>query len=365
MTNDVNGKRVLMRVDFNVPLEGGRVVDDFRIAVTLPTIKGFLAGGAQLLLATHLEQDKEIPHLEAVHKVVEDLLGEPVRFLPGLVGEPYDLEERVVLFDNLRLNPGEKANDLEFARLLASWGELYINEAFSVSHRPHASIVSVPRFLPSGFGSLFQREVNNLSKAFDPLHPFLLILGGKKFDTKTPLLENLIKTADVVFIGGSIGNSFMAARGLRVGRSRVEPISLPKEILWGKKIVLSEDVVVEREKKVLKPEEVTDNDIIYDVGPQTVEALLAVAKTSSFILWNGTLGWCEGGYDAGTLALMAGLGWVQAYRIAGGGDTVAAIHKSRLEGNFNFISTGGGAMLEFLAEGTLPGIEAVRESGAH
>ncbi|MBI2112924.1 phosphoglycerate kinase, partial [Candidatus Woesearchaeota archaeon] len=335
-----------MRVDFNVPLKDGEIVDDFRIRETLPTIRRFLKAQNKIFLITHLELSGKTPRLDAVHRALERLLRTKVRFLRGEI--PYmreDIRERVVLFDNIRLNNGEKTNDLKFAHRLASCGDVYVNEAFSASHRKHASIVRLPIFLPHEAGPLFQKEVKNLSKFFKPKHPFLLILGGKKFETKEPLIRRFLKTADAVFVGGAIANTFLAQRGVSVGKSKIENVKIPKQILWSPKIILPEDWV---EK----------GGVIYDAGPKTVKILGELAKNAKFILWNGTLGICEKGFEYGTKTFAKELGKSRAYKVVGGGDTVAAIRKFKAEKNFDFISTGGGAMLEFLAKGTLPGIEA-------
>lgn len=344
---NLDKKKVLLRVDFNVPLKNGEVADDFRIRVATPTIKKILSAGSQIFLITHLEADDKISHLDAVHKTLEKLLGIKVDFARGSIAAwPKNFAERVVLFDNIRLNPGEKQNDLKFARRLAAWGDYYINEAFSASHRRHASIVGLPKLLPYESGQLFKNEVKSLSLFFKPKHPFLLVIGGKKFETKEPLIARFLKSADAIFIGGALANTFLACRGVDVGRSKTEDVKIPDSILWSNKILLPKDWV-------------SKNDVIYDAGPKTVRALGDLATRAKFILWNGTLGLCEKGFDMGTRELAKALGKSKAYKVVGGGDTVAAIRKMKLEKNFDFISTGGGAMLEFLAKGTLPGIAAL------
>lgn len=342
-------KRILLRVDFNVPLKGGKVADDFRIRQTIPTIKKFLRVGNQVFLITHLAIDDKTPHLDAVHKALEGLLGIKIGFARGtLLSAPKNFSERVVFFDNIRLNPGEKKNDLKFARRLAAWGDFYVNEAFSASHRKHASIVGVPKLLPHDSGPLFKKEVKELSRFFKPAHPFLLIIGGKKFETKEPLIKRFLNGADAIFIGGAIGNTFLARRGAAVGKSKVEKVKISKSILRSPKIILPEDWIM-------------DHGIIYDAGPKTIKTLARMSRDAKFILWNGTLGVCEKGFDRGTRDLAKALSKSKAYKVVGGGDTVAAIRKMKLEKNFDFISTGGGAMLEFLAKGTLPGIEALKK----
>ena len=338
-------KRALLRVDFNFPFE-------YRVLETLPTIKKVLKGGDTVVLMTHLEKNGQVPHLDA-------LAGFLRKFFPSLIfvrGRitrcPPDFfkkqTSRVFLLDNLRLNRGEAANDLGFAKALASWGDYYINDAFAASHREHASIVSLARLLPRETGLLMKKEIENLSKFFKPSRPFLFILGGKKFATKEPLIAKFLKTADAIFIGGAVANTFLAKRGVSVGKSKVEYVKIPKQILWSPKIILPEDWV---EK----------GGVIYDAGPKTAKALAELSKSAKFVLWNGTLGLCEKGFEDGTKSLAKELGKSKAFRVVGGGDTVAAVRKFKLEKNFDFISTGGGAMLEFLAKGTLPGIEALKK----
>ncbi len=346
----LKNKKVLLRADFNVPIAHGRVADDFRIRATVPTIKKILSEGAKIFLISHLEESGKIPHLDAVYKKLKTLLKSDVKFWRGKLDKfPKNTEGRIVLLDNIRLNPGEKKNDPKFAERLASIGDIFINDAFSDSHRRHASIVGIPKFLTSFLGDLFHKEINMLSRAFRPPHPFLLIVAGNKFETKEPLLNKFLKIADHVFIGGALANTFLRQRGFDIGKSETEKIKIPKNILWHKKILLPVDYI---EK----------NNIIYDAGPKTIKILNNIAQKSKFILWNGTLGLCEKGFNSGTRELAKSLGKSKAYKIVGGGDTVAAIRKFKLEKNFNFVSTGGGAMLEFLATGTLPGIDAIKNS---
>jgi 3-phosphoglycerate kinase len=365
----LRGKRILVRVDFNVPLDFARdkpfgsVVDDFRIRAHIPTIKSLLKDRNKVVIVTHLQIDDKIPHLDSVHKKLEKLLGRNVRFVRGKIEKAHSYNDSVILLDNVRLDKGEQKNNVLYAKKLSSWGDFYINDAFSASHRKHASVVGIPNFLPSGMGSLMEREVSELSRAFKPLHPFLVVLGGKKFSTKEPLVDRFLKTADTIFIGGSLANTFLSQRGIRPGKSSIEKEKLPKNILMHEKIMLPEDVIVLRGKKKVPAElnEISSTDYVYDAGPKTVKKLAKFAKEAKFIVWNGTLGFCERGFTEGTQKFGKSLSNSKAYRIAGGGDTVAAIRQLKLERNFDFISTGGGAMLEFLAKGTLPGIDALKK----
>lgn len=365
---NLKNKRVILRVDFNVPIARGKIADDFRIKSTMPSIKYYLRQGAKVLLVMHLETDDKEPHLDIIAKYLERAFKTKIRFIKEQIpappaGGPQDFPEDIWLFDNIRLNPGEKNNDAKFAKRLSRWGDYYVNEAFSASHREHASIVSLPKYLPHEAGPLFKKEVAELSKFFKPAHPFLFILGGKKFETKEPLVSKFLKSADAIFIGGALGNTFLAKRGVNVGASKVENIKIPDKILWNDKILLPGDAVVWRngKKKAVSLGEIEKKDLIYDAGPETAKVLGGLAKNAKFVLWNGTLGFCESGFDFGTRELARALGRSKAYKVVGGGDTVAAIRQMKLEKNFDFISTGGGAMLEFLAKGTLPGIEALKK----
>ncbi|HEY4521628.1 MAG TPA: phosphoglycerate kinase [Candidatus Paceibacterota bacterium] len=324
-------KKVLLRVDFNVSMKNGKIADPFRILSHIPTIKYYLKKNYQVVLISHLEQNGKIPYFGLVRKFLEKKLG----------------KGNYTLLENLRLNSGEKKNDLDFAKKLASFGDIFINDAFGVSHRKHASIVGIPKFLPSHLGPLFKKEIKELSKAFKPRHPFLLAVAGNKFETKEPLISKFLNKADYIFVGGVLANTFLKQRGNDVGKSLVENIKIPKNILWNKKIILPADFDIKNGK-------------IYDSGLATAKILENLAKKSKFILWNGTFGICEKSFDFGTKSFAEALGRSKAYKIAGGGDTVTAIHKFGLQKNFDFISTGGGAMLEFLATGTLPGIDAIK-----
>ncbi|MDO8523277.1 MAG: phosphoglycerate kinase [bacterium] len=357
---NLKNKRVILRVDFNFPFE-------YRVQRTLPTIKTLLKKGAKVVLITHAEQEGQNPSLNALYKHLK-IYFPRIIFVKGKIFEmPADFFQKskanIALLDNLRLQKGEKENNLVFSHTLASWGNYYINDAFAASHREHSSIISLPKYLPHEAGPLLKKEIAELSKFFKPRHPFLFILGGKKFETKEPLVKKFLKHADAVFVGGALGNTFLALRGTSIGASKVESIKIPNKILWNNKILLPEDAIALRngKKKIISLKEIEKKDLIYDAGPKTVKVLGELAKNAKFVLWNGTLGFCENGFDFGTRRLAQDLGKSKAYRVVGGGDTVAAIRQMKLEKNFDFISTGGGAMLEFLAKGTLPGIEALKK----
>ena len=367
----LSGVKALVRVDFNVSIENGTVVDDTRIRAALPTIDLLRTKGAKVILVSHLESsDGGNPSLQPVANYMKDKLGISVMFVRNIRTANDLIENSLIngqcmLLENLRQFPGEKANDQGFARELASLGDLYVNDAFSVSHREHASIVSVPKFLPSYAGLQLEKEIANLSKVFDPAHPFLFILGGAKFETKLPLLAKFMGLADTVFVGGALANDFYRAKGYETGTSLLSKGNLDlAPFLASPKLMLPADVIDEN-KAVKKPEALGAADMIMDAGPQTVAALQDKINTSKFILWNGPLGMYEEGYRQPTLDLAKMIGEATLHgveTIVGGGDTLAAITELGIDDEFSFVSTGGGAMLDFLAKGTLPGIEALNAS---
>jgi phosphoglycerate kinase len=361
----LSGKKVLVRVDWNVPLEKGIVSDDFRIRTTLPTIEYLRAQGAKIIIASHLEginSKEDLPSMRPVFEHAKTLL--PLAFEGDGDGNG---DADVLLLENLRLNPGEKANSEEFAQELASKADIYLNEAFSVSHREHASIVKLPRLLPGFVGLQFQKEVQNLSLAFYPKKPFLFILAGAKFDTKMPLIEKFVRLADKVFVGGALAHNFFKEQGREIGKSLVDPGEFGLNKLPSDKIILPEDVMVESHKKVhIKTlADVVKEDKIVDAGPNTMLVLKEYIQSSATVLWNGPLGSYEDGYRQATLEMARLLAEHGRSVVVGGGDTLSAIKELDLFDKFTFVSTGGGAMLAFLAKGTLPGIEALGQSPAN
>ena len=346
---NVKGKRVILRVDFNVPVEKGKIEDDFRIKRTLPTIKFLKKKGARIILISHVTGGRT----KSLKPMAQYL---KVKFLPD---KKIDLIKRkinkikngeVVLLENIRIHQGEEKNDKKFARQLAELGDIYINEAFSVSHREHASIIGVTKYLPSYMGLLFEDELKNLSVVFKSKHPFLLILGGIKFKTKLGVLNKFVAIADKIFIGGALAHNFFRVQGKDIGKSVFDPEVNVKKYLNNQKIILPLDVKIK-------------NDAILDVGPKTIKNLSQIIKESKFILWNGPLGDFEKkGFEEGTLETARAIAQSDATSIIGGGDTIAAIRKAKIPlSQFSFVSTAGGSLLEFLAKGTLPGIKALEK----
>jgi phosphoglycerate kinase len=371
-----NGTRVLLRADFNVAVEAGQVVDDFRIRKTLATLNFLKNAGASVIIISHIENSsggKEIPTLRPVIASLAKLgfKCDFVETVEEAVVASKTAKPGFILVENIRNNSGETANDPAFAAQLAQLGDVYVNDAFSVSHRAHASIVGVSKLLPHFAGFQLALEVENLSRAFNPAHPFLFILGGAKFDTKLPLVEKFLTKADGIFIGGALANDFFKAKGFEVGLSTVSTAKIDFDgLLSNEKILLPVDVIADGvgTKKILSPDHVSADLKILDAGPQTLANLYEKISAAKFILWNGPLGNYENGYKEPTheLARMIAVATkAGAESVIGGGDTLAAIAEMKqtngesLEDTFTFVSTGGGAMLDFLAKGTLPGIEAL------
>lgn len=368
----LQGVRVLLRADFNVPIKDGIVVEDFRIRAALPTIDFLRKGGAKIVLISHLESIDG--GNGSLRPVVDRLvsLGVPATFVENISDARTHIENlrdgECLLLENLRSFAGEKENDQTFAQELASLGEVYVNEAFSASHREHASTVGVPAYIPGYAGIQLEKEIGHLSKAFDPAHPFMFILGGAKFETKLPLLQKFMDTADSVFIGGALATDFFRAKGYEIGTSLISKGDIGlSSYIDSPKLLIPVDVVVSsgatKSADGLSPE-----DKILDAGPKTIEMLRDQILTAKFILWNGPLGLYEDGYRGPTLELAKLIGEATsrgAETIVGGGDTLAAIATLGIEDKFTFISTGGGAMLDFLAKGTLPAIEALEKYRAN
>jgi len=347
---NLKGKTALLRVDFNVPIEHGRVKDDFRIRKALPTIDFLIRkGAAKIILITHLGKDgsQELaPVIESFFKIHKSS------------------KSKIEFFENVRKFSGELKNDLVFAKKLSVLGDIYVNDAFSVSHRAHASVVGLPKLMPSYAGLQLEEEVKNLSRTFKkPKHPFLFILGGAKFSTKIPLIKKYLKLADHVFIGGALLNILLKAKGYEIGRSLFEKGNFGVgELLKSNKLILPVDVVVKSGSFLVnrRIDEVQKDEFILDVGNKSVNLLKLYIKNSKLILWNGPLGKSEvinSGSTKGVLKLVAA---AKAESIICGGDTVEVISKMKMENKFTFVSTGGGSTLDFLANGTLPGIKALK-----
>ena len=388
--SDLAGKTALVRVDFNVPMEDGKVSDDTRLRSALPTIERLRDAGAKVALLAHFDRPKgkRVPEM-SLQPVVDDLerlLGAPVRFADDCVGDAArtaiaDLDAGgVVLLENVRFHAGEEKNDPAFAAQLAELGDLYVNNAFSAAHRAHASTEGLARLLPAYAGEAMKRELEALDAALgNPVKPVLGIVGGAKVSTKLDLLKNLVGQLDRLAIGGGMANTFLFAQGVDIGGSLAERdmADTAREIIAqaearGCELLLPIDVVVATEVKpgaetrtVLAREEIGEDEKILDAGPLTVEKLVKAMALSRTLIWNGPLGVFEvPPFDAATVKAAQAAGQLATSgaitAVAGGGDTVSALNHAGVVDQMTFVSTAGGAFLEWMEGKPLPGVEALR-----
>ena len=357
--------RVLLRSSLNVALENGGVVDPFRIRRAAETISYLTSRGARVVVTGHIGRD----HHESLAPVARALKEfAPVSFVPELFGPAASsLVENMrpgeaVLLENLRSVPEETENDETFAKRLSEYGDIFVQDAFAALHREHASVVGVPQILPSYAGLVVADEIKHLRVALNPPSPAVCILGGAKFETKEPLIEKFLTVYSKVCIGGALANDIYKARGWEVGHSLVSETPPPKEVYAHSRLSVAPDATVESSGghvRVADAEAITLDEKVVDIGPESLRQWAPAISEAQFIIWNGPMGFYEGGYNEWTERLAQLVGSSKAQSIVGGGDTIAAITSQELEEQFSFISTGGGAMLEFLLNGTLPGIEAL------
>ncbi len=377
----VSGKRTLVRVDFNVPLEGQEVADDFRIRAALPTIEYLLDHGARVILCSHLGRPKgkvvEELRLNPVATRLANLLGMDVRKADDCVGP--EVEEAVgdlgageiLLLENTRFHPGEKANDPDFAARLADLADLYVNDAFAAAHRAHASTEGVAHHLPSVAGLLLASEIEILGRVLeDATHPFIAILGGAKISDKIGVVDRFLERADLLLVGGGMANTFLKAHRTEVGQSLVEEDSLDhaRHILEqaGERLVLPVDAVVadafaaDAARQVVAVDEIPSGWRIMDVGPETLDLFRERLSRVQTVVWNGPLGVFEmAPFAEGTFALASMLARLDAETITGGGETAAAVNELGVADQMTHVSTGGGAFLNFVEGKELPGVAAL------
>ncbi|MBI2611932.1 phosphoglycerate kinase [Candidatus Gottesmanbacteria bacterium] len=383
----LSGKTVFVRVDFNVSLNNGEIANDARIKEVLPTIKYLIEKGAKVILASHLGRPKgkfdPKYSMRPVAEWTEKLLGTKVTLLEKY-WEPQALieiekakENSVIMLDNIRFHKGEETNDIRFGKHLAKMADVYVNDAFGSSHRAHASIVGISQFLPPYAGFLLDKEITMISKAIEnPEKPMVVVIGGAKTPEKIRAIEKLIDIGDTVLLGGAIANTFLAAWGFGMGRSIVdhEMVEMARVLFWKTAqkhtaLILPLDVIVSDSERIKKPKilpynEVSNDAVIYDIGPETCKKYKEVMREAKTIIWNGPMGLFEDPRFAnGTECILKTMAECKnATTIIGGGDTLTSIKNANYLKNLSHVSTGGGAMLEFLEKGTLPGIEVLQDA---
>ncbi len=356
---------VIVRSSCNVPLVDGNVGNAFRLKRALPTLIYLREQGAKVVLVAHIGRDATDtlkPVFEALSSLISITWG-------GVIGSPEFVSAHsamrpgdILLAENLRQDSRETENDSGFAALIASFGAVYVNDAFDNIHRQHASMVGVPALLPAYAGITLAEEVGELSKTMQPLSPSLFILGGAKFETKLPLIEKYLAIYDQVFVGGALLNDILLAQGYEVGKSLVSPVSLKgAPFLLSEKLIQPVDVVVKRasDRLVVLKDEVLADDVIIDIGPETVAVIAPAITSAATILWNGPMGLFESGLAGGTEALAELIAAAPSFSVLGGGDTIAAIEPLGLLERFGFVSIGGGAMLTFLEHGSTPALDVL------
>ena len=383
---DLKGKRVVIRVDFNVPLKNGVVTDNTRIKAALPTVKYILDQGASLVVMSHFGRPKGQKNpdfsMAPIAKEFEKLLGQPVKLAPDVIGAEVEAEVKalkpgeVLLLENVRFYKEEEANDPEFAKKLASYGDIYCNDAFGTAHRAHASTEGVSHYLPSYAGFLIEKEVKFMAPLLEnPEKPFVAIIGGSKVSSKITVLESLVKTCDTIVIGGGMAYTFQYVLGNSIGKSLFEPdyVDTAKEFLAkakekGVKVILPVDNVCAKEfsedaEPVLVDSTAISDDLMgMDIGPKTVKLIVDALKDAKSVVWNGPMGVFEfASFAKGTEEVAKALAQCGGTTVVGGGDSVAAINKFGLADKISHVSTGGGASLEFLEGKVLPGIKALEK----
>lgn len=384
---DVRDKRVLVRVDFNVPLDdGGHVTDDTRIRGALPTIEYLIDNGAKVILCSHLGRPKGQRNpkysLKPVAARLGYLLGRSVRFAEDCIGPDVQAAANalqpgeVLLLENVRFHPEEEKNDPDFARQLAAVADVYVNDAFGAAHRAHASTEGVARYLPAVAGFLIEAEIRALGALLEPEHPFVAIIGGAKISDKLVVLQKLLDKVDSLAIGGGMANTFLRALGYRTGKSLVQEDMIPaaEDLITrareqGKELLLPIDVAIgnffmaDADKKVVAVDEIPDDWLVLDIGPLTVKRYAEAVKKARMVFWNGPMGVAEWPQFAlGTEGMARALAESDAFTVVGGGDSVAALEKTGLAGEIDHVSTGGGASLEFLEGKELPGIACLLDA---
>lgn len=383
----IRNKKVLLRVDFNVSVEGSKITDDFRIKRSLPTIKYLLKSKAKIIIITHFGRplhlkdgmSKKSFSLHEIAKQLEKDLGHKVKFIPDCIGTKAQKVAlavkagEIIMLENLRFHKEEEENDPVFASKLAALADIYVNDAFSVCHRAHASVSAITKFIPSYSGFLLAEEIKVLHGVYvKPKLPLVIAVGGMKIDTKAKLIKRFFSKTSSIMLGGAIANFVLKVKGIAIGKSRLDYVTSEelKDLDWtSTKLHLPLDVVVAKEisptawVKTVAVGNVQDNEIILDIGPETVELFSTIVASAGTIIWNGPLGFTElPTFAVGTTKFAQALSASKAYTVVGGGDSVVLIDTLKLYDTINFVSTGGGAMLEFLSGEPMPGIDSLIEA---
>ncbi|MDD4332882.1 MAG: phosphoglycerate kinase [Patescibacteria group bacterium] len=381
---NISKKTVLLRSDFNVPVSGGKIQDDYKIISSLPTIRYLLRYKCKVVILTHLSDTKkdkrkmkkrEKSSTKIIAQRLSKLLNREVKYINDCIGEKAQGEARrlkpgeILMLEDVRRHSGEEENNPQFARELARLADVYVNDAFAVSHRNHASLSAIKKYLPAYAGLLLEKEVNSLDKVLYPKQPLITILGGAKIATKLPLIKNLGKKSFRLLIGGVMANNFLAARGFQVGKSMAdkESIDIAKKLSY-KNIILPVDAVISQDfqGKIVKVKKINDiekNDIILDIGPETIRLFSHFIKKAQTIIWNGPMGMFENiHFKHGTIAIanyVSSRSRGKAYGVVGGGETIESLKLAKAEDEIDWVSTAGGAMLAYLGGEKMPGLEDI------
>jgi len=371
---NLSGKIILLRADLNVPIKNGRIKSDYKIVAILPTIRYLLRHNSKIIIATHIDKGNKA---EPVSKRLSELLGKRILFVNDCVGEKVELvvkkmeNKDIIFLENLRFNPGEEKNDKKFAKALAGFADIYVNDSFGVNHRNHASLAVIKKYLPAFAGLLLEKEILNLNKILEPKQPLISIIGGAKIQIKISLIKKLAKKSYRVLIGGALANNFISAHGFKIGKSMADKTSIKISSELAKKyknIILPVDVITAKKinsKNVeVKPvNQVKKDDIILDIGPRTIKLFVNFIRHANTIIWNGPMGYFENEhFKHGTLSIarfVAARSTGQAFGAVGGGETIEALKMTKMEDYVDWVSTGGGAMLTYLGGEPMPGLKGI------
>ena len=376
---DVKNKKVFVRVDFNIDLDkDGRILSDFRIKATIPTIQFLLKAGAnKIILASHLGKPKakeEEFSLKPIAEYLGILLGRKIIFLNDCIGDGVKKEidnaaaGEIFLLENLRFHEEEEKNDDQFAKQLTNLADVYVNDAFGVCHRANASVVAITKFLPSCAGLLLEKEIENLDKVKNNFtQSLILILGGAKISTKLPLIKKFSKRSEKILLGGGLANTVLKARGLNVGKSLFEPELLAEVEKLDDNVITPVDCLVgssvdDKQARIVGIEGVNDNEMILDIGPSSLDCFIDIIKRAETIIWNGPLGYFENDIFAkSTESIIKVISESHAFSVVGGGETLLALEKAKAFDKMSFVSTGGGAMLSYLSGEEMPGLRVLNQ----